>query len=89
MWSIFLSAGHAAGAVDLLPGKEAGLGFRVPPAYGAFDYEFGHITHSYSISQTQSKHFESSKQEAFLKQRLFQSWRLQFDLTLFIPHVFA
>ena len=32
----------AAGTVDLLPGKEPGLGFRVPPAYGAFDYESGH-----------------------------------------------
>jgi hypothetical protein len=32
----------AAGAVDLLPGKEPGLRFRIPPANRAFDNEFGH-----------------------------------------------
>lgn len=29
-----------AGAFDLLPGEEADLRFRVPPAYGEIDYEF-------------------------------------------------
>ena len=35
--------GVAAGAVDLLSGKEAGLGFHVFPTVGTFHYKFRHI----------------------------------------------
>ena len=35
--------GVAAGAVDLLARKEAGLGLGVTPTIGAFDYKFGHM----------------------------------------------
>lgn len=35
--------GIAAGAVDFLSREEAGFGFGVAPAMGAFDYKFGHF----------------------------------------------
>ena len=37
--------GIAAGAVDFLPREEAGLGLRIAPTAGAFNYKFGHFFH--------------------------------------------
>ena len=57
--------GVAAGAVNLLARKKAGLGFRITPTVGAFDYKFGHFSTPFHSSPLYTVNFDFLREDEY------------------------